>query len=149
MAPADDLANWQWTQEQSDVEIYESPRMFRHGEQLYLIARTDPDGTFYTERDIGNVNVHHLIDLGAYSTRRHGTALYKLINGKSMEKVLDLPGCGDNAFPSIVRLDKHKYLIANYTSPTTRCEEWSWIRGQVSPRGTGVYFTLITFEKEE
>ena len=37
-APADDLSNWIWTEEKSDPEIYESPRMFRHGEDLYLIG---------------------------------------------------------------------------------------------------------------
>ena len=76
--------------------------MFRHGDDIYLIARTDPDGTFYTgkilnftkkkqlklwkspckERNLENDNLHHLIDLGAYSLRRHGTALYKLIDGQ-------------------------------------------------------------------
>ena len=30
-------------QETSDPEIYESPRMFRHGEDLYLIGKADPD----------------------------------------------------------------------------------------------------------
>ena len=146
MAPADDLSDWKWTSEKSDPNIYESPKMFRHGNDIYLIARTDPDGTFYTERELDNTSLHHLIDLGAYSTRQHGTALYKLINGQ-LEKVFDLPGCGDNAFPSIVRLGPHKYLVANYTSPTSRCQGWSWIRGQVSPRGTGVYFTVIYFEQ--
>lgn len=30
----------------SNSTIYESPRMFRHGNDLYLVARTDPSGHF-------------------------------------------------------------------------------------------------------
>lgn len=30
----------------SDPYIIESPRMFRHGDDLYLVGRTDPTGQF-------------------------------------------------------------------------------------------------------
>ena len=60
---------------------------------------------------------------------RHGVALWRLNKDKGeLEKVFDIPGCGDTAFPSIVRVGRNKYLIANYTSPTTRCADWSWVR---------------------
>ena len=56
--------------------------MFRHGNDLYLIARTDPNGHFWSnENSILNMlpeKVHHLIDLGMYSLRSHGTAIWKL-----------------------------------------------------------------------
>jgi hypothetical protein len=35
----------------------------------------------------------------------------------SLEKVADLPGCGDTSFASIVRVSKTKFMIANYSSP--------------------------------
>ena len=35
-------------------------------------------------------------------------------------------GCGDTAFPSILRIGANKFIIANYTSPVSRCEDWSW-----------------------
>ena len=73
---------------QSNPEIFESPRMFRHGNDLYLIARTDPKGQFWSnDNTILNTipaQLHHLIDLGLYSLRSHGTAIWKL----SQEKVL-------------------------------------------------------------
>ena len=76
------------------------------------------------------------------------TSMWKLNQADgSFYHVFDLPGCGDNAFPSILRISAHKYILANYTSPTSRCEEWSWIRGQISPRGTGIYFVYLNFEK--
>ena len=42
----------------------------RHGADIFLIARTDPDGTFYNQRDIENPGYHHYIDLAAYTLRR-------------------------------------------------------------------------------
>jgi len=64
---------------------------------------------------------------GAYSLRRHGTALWKLNRSTgTLEHIFDLPGCGDTAFPSILRIGANKFIIANYTSPVTRCEDWSW-----------------------
>ena len=41
-AEPDNLADWIWTAEKSDPNIFESVRMFRHGQDLYMIARTDP-----------------------------------------------------------------------------------------------------------
>lgn len=45
----DTLGQWEFTQEVSDVDIYESPRMFRFGNELYLVARTDPSGQFWNQ----------------------------------------------------------------------------------------------------
>lgn len=38
-AAANELGNWRMTSNVSDVYIYESPRMFRHGGDLFLVAR--------------------------------------------------------------------------------------------------------------
>merc|ERR1712037_476778 len=84
----------------------------------------DPTGTFYMERNESiPESLHHLIDLGAYSTRPHGVTLWRMdkLEG-TFEKLLDLPGCGDTAFPSIVRISASTFLVANYTSPLSRCE---------------------------
>jgi hypothetical protein len=62
-----------------------------------------------------------------------------------LEYLFDIDGCGDTAFPTIIRIGKHSYLVANYTSPTELCADWSWIRGQTHPRGTSIYFTTFTF----
>ena len=41
-ASHDDLSEWHFVSDESDQWIYESPKMFRHGSDLYLVARTDP-----------------------------------------------------------------------------------------------------------
>ena len=79
-------------------------------------------------------------------TLSHGTGLWKLNqNEGKLDFVMELPGCGDTAFASWVRLSEHKFLVANYTSPISRCEDWSWLQGQISPLGTGIYFVVLDF----
>lgn len=144
---------WKPTEEISDPVIYESPRFFRHGNEIYMIARTDPDGPFYTgiRRFKNRPALRHILDLGLFSTRAHGTALYRLDkHGEKIEFVDFLPGCGDTAFASIVRLGKHKFRVVNYSSPWMLhedCSEWSWVKGQVHPDGTLLYVVDIEFEK--
>lgn len=146
-----DYGNWNFNSEKSDPTIYESPRMFRHGNDLYLIARTDPSGHFMNHEFWQKLLpgwLHHLSDLAWYSLRNHGNALWKVNKDKhELEKIADIPGCGDTSFASILRLGKHKYLIANYSSPRDRCKNWPWIRGQTSSMGTAIYFMTLEFEE--
>ena len=46
-ASHDDLSEWHFVGDESDQWIYESPKMFRHGLDLYLVARTDPGWKIY------------------------------------------------------------------------------------------------------
>jgi len=56
------------------------------------------EGTFYTDRNEAVTEIHHLLDLGAYSLRPHGTALWELNKeSNKLVRLLDLPGCGDTA----------------------------------------------------
>ena len=145
-------AEWIFKSDKSDPTIYESPRMFRHGDDIYLIARTDPSGHFMNHQ-IWQLLLpdwlHHLSDLAWYSIRNHGNALWKVNKEKfTLDKITDIPGCGDTSFASIVRLAKNKYLIANYSSPKDQCKNWWWIHGQLSPQGTAVYFMTLEFEED-
>ena len=42
-AKSNDLSDWQFISNQSDPYIYESPKLFRHGKDIYLVARNDLD----------------------------------------------------------------------------------------------------------
>lgn len=107
-APNSDLSDWKFTTEESNPWIFESPKMFRHGSELYLVARTDPGGPFWS-KDNPLLNIlpaweHHLADLVNYSFRPHGTGLWHLDrNTGQLSLLLELEGCGDTAFPSIIR----------------------------------------------
>lgn len=138
----------QWIGNQSNPNIYESPRMFTHEDSMFLVARTDPNGPFMSENlNLLPATAHHLYDLIAYSLRPHGTALWKLNRDTAqLEWLMDLPGCGDTAFPSIVKISPHTYLILNYSSPLEEdCTNWPWIEGQVHPKGTWIYSVTIEF----
>lgn len=168
-----DWGNWQlFPANESDVNIYESSRMFLHGksrsvcrlscqarslialpaslctgDDIFLIARRDPDGVYWN-KNISDLPFmwQHDLNLAAYSLRPHRSSIWRLNREKpALEYLFDIPGCGDTTFPAIIRIGKHKYLVANYTSPTDKCANWSWIEGQISPDGTHIYLTELEF----
>ena len=48
-AKAGDIGNWELFPKRgkSDPNIYESPRMFRHGNEVFLVARRDNEGVYW------------------------------------------------------------------------------------------------------
>jgi hypothetical protein len=45
-----------------------------------------------------------------------------------------------------VRVDAHRFLIANYTSPVDWDVDRSWLTGQTLQAGTRLYVVELTFE---
>jgi len=131
---------WRWQiPAKSNPRRYDSPRMFRHGDDLYLIARRDVGGVF------GNGWQNKLVRWYKYWRRPKRTALYRIDRQKrEVVHLFDFPSAGDTSFPSILRTGPHSYLIANYTSPL-KFPGRSWMWGQVSPQGTQIYFTTLHF----
>ena len=143
-APAADLAAWQFPAT-CDPNIYESPRMFRHGDDLYLIARRDPCSPYDMGWNFLPFDIRRLVYLAAYSLRPKRTALFRIDTAsRKVVWVRDLPGCGDTAFASIIQTGPDSFLVANYTSPlwfTWR----TWLAGQISIFGTRIYFVRLDF----
>ena len=132
-APPDDIAAWQCP-DKSDPERYDSPELFRHGKDLFLVARRDIGGPFGDDPT-----------LAEYSMRPKRTALYRL--DKAAKKIIhiqDLPGAGDTAFPSVRRTGPHSFLLANYTSPLDKPDA-TWVAGQLNPKGTQIYLLTLDF----
>jgi hypothetical protein len=124
---------------------YDSPRMFKHHGEIYLLSRK---ASHQFDRDWKYVpfNLKRWIYLGLYSLNSMKTALFRLNRKtKNLEWVLDLPSSGDNSFPSVVQLEKNKFLIANYTSPLEH-QDWTWIQGQKSEEGTQIYGVELTWK---
>ncbi|MFT3840420.1 MAG: hypothetical protein QM723_25755 [Myxococcaceae bacterium] len=129
----------------SDPNRYDSPRMFRHGKDLYLVARRDLGGPFDEGWDGGDFGAQKLKYLLDYSSRPKRSALYQIDQqARQVVWLFDLPSAGDTAFPGIARLDAHTFLIANYTSPIDM-PDLSWLQGQVCDCGTKIYLTTIHF----
>lgn len=132
-APADATGVWDCPAV-SDPQRYDSPELFRHGEDLYLVARRDIGGAFGEDEG-----------LLPYSARPKTTALYRLDRDeRRVVHLFDLPGAGDTAFPAVWRTGPHTWRLANYTSPLDE-PDISWFQGQTSPRGTQIYLATIEF----
>ncbi len=133
VAQASKLSNWDCLTE-SDPERYDSPEMFRHGKDIYLLGRKDIGGPYGPEGD-----------LVAYSFRPKGFALYKInTESSSVEWIQDLPGVGDTSFASVQRIDAHRFIFANYTSPLDN-PDITWFQAQGSDLGTQIYLMEIEF----
>lgn len=142
-AKAGDLGNWDFP-DTADVRAFMSPKMFRHGDDLYLIGRRQlgkkPFGKVKRSRKMSAQRKWNWV---GYSLTPKTTALFKInMETRKVEWVMDLPGAGDTAFPSILRLDKHRFLVANYTSPINH-QKRDWLAGQLGK--TKIYLQLITF----
>ncbi len=130
----------------SDPHRYDSPRMFRHGRDIYVVARRDLGSPIGARLTLLPTTLRKLLLWPTYSLRPKRTTLYRLDRARHrLVAVADLPSAGDTAFPSIARLGPHAFLIANYTSPLDESEA-SWFRGQVSARGTRIYFVVLRFD---
>jgi hypothetical protein len=148
-ADANDLGNWE-VPEKSNREIFMSPKMFSHGDDVYLVGRKDPNREYDwgPEYDDLPFAVRRTMFLTSYSFRSHTTSLYRINKvTREIEFVRDLFGCGDTAFPSIVQLGPHKFIVFNYSSPLEH-PDWSWIRGQSSPEGTQIHYVILDFSEE-
>jgi membrane-bound metal-dependent hydrolase YbcI (DUF457 family) len=143
-APASDLGRWAFPA-RSDPERYDSPEMFRHGDDLYLVARRDLGGPFDMGLTSLSFEAQRAVYLAAYSARPKRTTLYAIDRvARRPVPIVDLPSCGDTALPSVARTGPHTFLVANYTSPLGNPDR-TWIHGQLSPQGTQVYLVTITF----
>jgi hypothetical protein len=144
-APPHDLSAWECSA-QTDPDRYDSPEMFRHGDDLYLVARRDVGGPYDARDDGLTLAERRGRYLVAYSLRPKRTALYKIDKQqRTVVHVMDVPGVGDCSFPSVQQTGPHTYLLANYTSPLDM-PDVSWLRGQTSERGTQIYLATLTFE---
>jgi hypothetical protein len=147
-AAADDYGKWNFPAH-SDPERYDSPKMFRQGAHLYLVARRDVGGPFDKGWNALPLSMRRILYWVAYSLRPKRTALYWI--DRKREKVVhlfDFPrSSGDTAFPSVVRLDQHRLLVANYTGGDDDPEQ-TWFSSQISDQGTRIYLVTLTFPPE-
>ena len=146
-APADRPWDWRFPKA-SNPRRYDSPRLFRHGRELYLVARRDPESSFGDGWTLLPSPMRRMALLASYSLRPKKTSLYRVdMKTRRLEPLVDLPSAGDTAFPSVARIGPHELLVANYTSPLDMAGS-PWISGQVSPRGTAIYVVLVKFRPE-
>ena len=140
-ADADALADWECV---ADPKKYDSPLLFRHGRDVYLLGRRNLTETgdydlFRRDRPHFVQTLAHELD---YWLRPKRCSLWR-VDPESLEVefVLDLPSRGDTSFPALVPLGGGRYLVYNYTSPLDGTDPF-WLQGQLGP--TLIYSVVLT-----
>lgn len=143
-ASKDSIDKWQFP-DKADKNCYMSPKLFRQGDDIFLVARRQlGNHPFGRADEKKSMRMQRLINWISFSLSAKTTSLYKIDKqNKSIKWVADLPGAGDTAFPSIWRIDEQTVLVANYSSPLKN-KNRTWLRGQLGK--TGIYFVLIRFK---
>lgn len=140
-ASPDRLAVWTCP-ERSSPRKYDSPEMFRHGDDLYLVARRNIGPPYDQELDLPRSEAAIRNQL-AYWTKPKRTAIYRIDKEtRSVEHLVDLPSAGDTAFASVRRTGRHTFMLANYTSPLDE-PDIPWAEAQTSERGTRIYLMEV------
>jgi len=141
-AEAAALGDWECA---GDPRKYDSPLLFRHGSEVYLIGRrnlTETGNYDLFRRDRGPFvqTISYELD---YWFRPKRCSLWRVDpDSLQVEFVLDLPSNGDTCFPGMVPLGSGRYLVYNYTSPLDGGDTF-WLQGQLNP--TLIYSILLTF----
>ena len=119
--------------------------MFRHGDDLYLLARRDVGGPYErtTTPTLARRAPRPLPDrlLAAAEALRALQARPPGAEGRARDGSARRRR---HAFPSVQQTGPDTYLIANYTSPLDD-PDITWLRGQTSARGTQIYLLDLTF----
>ena len=133
----------QWTSFKSKRK-YDSSCMFNHNNNIYLVARRNLDGEFSKAPAWFPYSLKKFYNLIRYSLTAKTTALYKLNKTlKEFEWLIDLPGCGDNAFPKILSKSPNKFLLFNYSNDFNK-PLIPWLVGQL--KKTFIYFMEIDIQ---
>lgn len=137
----DDITNWRC---KPTPFKYDSPLMFRHNDNIYLIARRNLDGEFDKGKRWLPDSLETAYYLGRYWFTKKRTAIYLLDkNNLTLSPLLDLPSKGDTSFPGIIQLSEREYLLYNYSSPP-QGEDRFWLSGQL--HRTIIYSMVLKFD---
>ncbi|HEY8146273.1 MAG TPA: hypothetical protein VIG06_26510 [Kofleriaceae bacterium] len=141
-AEADEPGDWQCA---ADPRKYDSPLMFRHKGDVYLIARRQVTETGHYdlhERDLSPEDQTSDYEFEYWITPKR-CALWKVDpDALTVDWVLDLPSAGDTCFPGLVDLGMGRYLVYDYTSPLDGDLDISWMEAQFGP--TEIHWLTLT-----
>jgi hypothetical protein len=143
-AAAGALGDWTCA---DDPKKYDSPLLFRHGADVWLVARRNvtETGVFDLMLPLApqDAALQNLLD---YSSRPKRCALWR-VDPEALTATfeLDLPSRGDTCFASEVPLSRDDFLVYNYSSDfeEERDVDPSWFEAQFEP--TYIYRMVLSF----
>jgi hypothetical protein len=142
-APAEDRARWSCAR---DVRKFDSPLVFTHGGEIYLLARrTTAAGGVY-DVGWGQGAVGTIASELRYSFTGKRCSLFRIVRDAGAPRVafvLDLPSRGDTCFPAMVEEDERTIAVYDYSSDVDG-PDVVWNVGQRSP--THLYRHVLRFE---
>ena len=127
-----------------DPRKFDSPHVFRQGDNIYLIGRRNltETGNF----DLGGEGAlpqRRLANLADYWVQPKRCALWAVDPvALRVTHLLDFPTAGDTCFASTVAVGEHQRLMYDYTSPP-EAPDTVWMDGQHGP--TQIYRTTLRF----
>jgi hypothetical protein len=139
-ADASDLGTWNCV---ADPKKYDSPLLFRHGQEIYLIGRRNVSEDGHYDLMMRNLEPaeQDMVYQVDYWQKPKRCALWRVDpEAMSVEHVMDLPSAGDTCFAGMVPLNDNAYLIYNYTSPLDDLDI-SWMDAQLGD--TLIYRTTL------
>src|SRR5262249_36766080 len=140
-ARADTLGVWEC---KSDIRKFDSPLLFRHGSDVYLVARRNlgENGAYdLGRRDLPSAQQTRLYQLAYWQTPKRCT-VWRVTSDLAVSPVVDLPSRGDTCFPALLPLGSDVVEIYNYSSPLEGPDD-SWLKGQLGP--TQIYRARLSF----
>lgn len=129
----------------SDKRKLDSPLVFRHGDEVWAIARRNvtEDGRYDLDEDELPMADQYRDYQFEYWTKPKRCALWR-IDPVALTATwqADLPSAGDTCFPEAITLSSNHLLVFDYSSPTDGATDPTWSEGQLGP--THVYWTVVT-----
>lgn len=141
-APATALGTWTC---KADRRKYDSPLVFRHGADVWLIARRNITRSGYYQLDDPLPAEDPYLDYQlAYWEKPKRCSLWRVDpESLTVTWAADLASRGDTCFASVVPDGPDAYVIYNYSSPIDG-PDTSWITGQLGQ--TRIYRQRLSFE---
>jgi hypothetical protein len=128
-----------------DPRKYDSPLLFRHGAEIYLIARrqvTETGNYDLLQRDLSPADQTRTYSVEYWVTPKR-CALWRVDpDALTVAHVLDLPSSGDTCFAGMVELGAGRFLIYDYTSPLDGDLDRAWMDAQFGP--TQIHYLTLT-----
>ncbi|UJR85880.1 hypothetical protein [Sandaracinus amylolyticus] len=141
-APADDLTQWSCV---TDPRKYDSPLVFAHDGEIYLIARRNVTETGHYDLMTSGAFVRRVLDNQlAYSSAPKRCALWRFVQGEQrIAFVIDLPSRGDTCFPAMISGARQDELVVYDYSSDVEGPDVDWNDGQTGD--TFVYRHVLRF----
>jgi hypothetical protein len=129
----DDPASWQ---RRLDPRKFDSPRVFRVGDRVLMVARRHlrGDGRFDHGRTWLPASLRTRVEQAAYWTSRKRSGLWEIDpDSLAVTWLADLPSRGDTSYAAVLPgSGDDSFVVVDYTSPVDG-PDTSWVRGQLRP----------------